>query len=266
MCNQLRQQTLLQTHAAFPWVTQEDNMSFDALSTELDTRIVALIEDQLALSSMSKVSKYYRTLAEPHLYRDFHFHEDGKRRACQLLVTLLRRPELAVHITSLTLLPTDRDENLELQKIDFTFSDPEQTSIRDIMVQAFCPDLQDGVDLSIHYWIKSLSEGGLERVVATIACLAYNVETASFAKGRNWTSGHTMTWILDKLTLKISNCDSAGVSARRPAVQGAFEMQRFKNLRHLSLGSRAGATIYIFQHSKRSRCADTKKSIQNAPI
>jgi hypothetical protein len=47
-------------------------MSFSALSTELDTKIVACL-DHAALDAMSRVSKYYRAVTEPLLYQYLEF-------------------------------------------------------------------------------------------------------------------------------------------------------------------------------------------------
>jgi hypothetical protein len=44
-------------------------MSLSALSTELDNRILDFL-DHDALNAISKISKYYRSVAEPRLYRN----------------------------------------------------------------------------------------------------------------------------------------------------------------------------------------------------
>jgi hypothetical protein len=74
-------------------------MSIATLSTELDTKITTHLQGHLdALETMSRVSKYYRGLAEPFLYRDLAFRVVDEVRIKCLLMTLLDRPALAEYI------------------------------------------------------------------------------------------------------------------------------------------------------------------------
>lgn len=91
-------------------------MSLTALSTELDTMIANHLSDgksRKALCALSRVSRYYHHVAEPVLYRDIGFCDKAEIRAKRLMVTLLDRPELARHISRITLLAQDTKEYTE---------------------------------------------------------------------------------------------------------------------------------------------------------
>ncbi|CAA9965435.1 hypothetical protein PTMSG1_08794 [Pyrenophora teres f. maculata] len=80
-------------------------MSLARLSTELDAHIVEYcdFESQLALCS---VSKYWRGLAEPDLYRNLRFKVDEYEQTELLLLTLLKRQDLARYIKSFHVTPS----------------------------------------------------------------------------------------------------------------------------------------------------------------
>jgi hypothetical protein len=60
-----------------------------------------------ARNSVSKVSRYYRNLAEPYLYRDLVFSVYQDIKMSELLTTVLDRRELPLHTRSLTLTNAD---------------------------------------------------------------------------------------------------------------------------------------------------------------
>jgi hypothetical protein len=68
-----------------------------SLSTELDDRILDFL-DHDALNAVSKVSKYYRAIAEPHLYRSLLFSDNQVKAIHALFLTLISCPDLATHI------------------------------------------------------------------------------------------------------------------------------------------------------------------------
>jgi hypothetical protein len=85
-------------------------MNLDALSTELDAQIIEhLHDDRQALSSFSRVSKYYRALCEPILYRDLAFRNPSQAQMKRLLMTLLDLPSLAKHIKTVTFHATETE-------------------------------------------------------------------------------------------------------------------------------------------------------------
>ncbi|KAF1945077.1 hypothetical protein EJ02DRAFT_451912 [Clathrospora elynae] len=72
-------------------------MSLSALPTELDSRILDFLEHD-ALNAMLKVSKYYRGVAEPYLYRHLAFTNLQDTEVRALLLGVVSRPLLATHI------------------------------------------------------------------------------------------------------------------------------------------------------------------------
>jgi hypothetical protein len=80
-------------------------MSLAALSTELDTNIVDFCDHE-SLHALSQTSKYWRTLSEPHLYNNLCFAIDQLMQMKQLLLTLLKRPDLVKHIKSFRIAPS----------------------------------------------------------------------------------------------------------------------------------------------------------------
>ncbi|EMD89711.1 hypothetical protein COCC4DRAFT_125459 [Bipolaris maydis ATCC 48331] len=81
-------------------------MSFSKLSTELDTKILEYLhDDRSSLSAMSMVSKYFRRITEPILYRDLCFPQMTTNQMKKLLTIVLSRPQLAKHVRSLTMVP-----------------------------------------------------------------------------------------------------------------------------------------------------------------
>jgi hypothetical protein len=68
-------------------------MSLEALPTELDLRIIGFL-DTKHKSALSRVSKYYRDVAEPLLYERVQLWGHDDHRVRQLLLTLLQRKDL----------------------------------------------------------------------------------------------------------------------------------------------------------------------------
>jgi hypothetical protein len=63
-------------------------MYLEALPTELDEAILQYLNAR-ELSHMTRVSKYYRKLGDPHLYSTIHLRGDVYNRVKRLLITLL---------------------------------------------------------------------------------------------------------------------------------------------------------------------------------
>jgi hypothetical protein len=80
------------------------------ISTELDENIIGHLP-QAAFNSVSKVSRYYRKLAEPYLYRDLVFSIHQHISISELLTAILDRRELSLHTRSLTLTNADHVES-----------------------------------------------------------------------------------------------------------------------------------------------------------
>jgi hypothetical protein len=74
-------------------------MSFTALPTELDTRIISFM-DHCSLDNMSRTSKYYRQITESFLYRHLDFTDAKNGSIKRLGLALLARRPLARYNTS----------------------------------------------------------------------------------------------------------------------------------------------------------------------
>jgi hypothetical protein len=72
-------------------------MSLGGLPTELDVVILDYL-DRNDVSCVSRVSKYYRKLAEPLLYHDIQLHTHEHDRIKRLLITLVNRKDLCQRI------------------------------------------------------------------------------------------------------------------------------------------------------------------------
>jgi hypothetical protein len=67
------------------------------MPTEMDERILSYLA-RTDLNTMSKVSKYYREIAEPLLYRIITLSDNRSINIRPLPLTLLSRSDLALHI------------------------------------------------------------------------------------------------------------------------------------------------------------------------
>lgn len=77
-------------------------MSMGSLSTEIDENVIKRLP-QSALSSISKTSKYYRTLSEPSLYESIVLGETETTAVACFFRTLLDRKYLAKYIKAFTM-------------------------------------------------------------------------------------------------------------------------------------------------------------------
>lgn len=155
-------------------------MSMYSLPTELNDLIVGFLDRQ-GLDAVSKVSKYYREIAEPILYRVICFEADRNIQARRLLLTLLSRPLLATYIKRLsvqqgfypisgqTMWNNDTEERLE----------NDQTAIRRTITSIVgSGSTAAGVRMK---WQGSIfSEDYIEGTAVLVACMAPNIEVLDF--------------------------------------------------------------------------------------
>jgi hypothetical protein len=79
-------------------------MALSSISTELDAAITGyLVGHTTALAALSRTSKYYRSLAEPLLYRMIDIQNYLEFRIKRLLMTLLDSPQKGRYIESFTI-------------------------------------------------------------------------------------------------------------------------------------------------------------------
>lgn len=75
-------------------------MSISGIPTELDKHILSYLQHD-SLNAISKVSKYYRGIAEPYLYRNLKFDGQKDSRIRWLVLTLVARPDVAKNVKTL---------------------------------------------------------------------------------------------------------------------------------------------------------------------
>ncbi|KAF2651246.1 hypothetical protein K491DRAFT_720033 [Lophiostoma macrostomum CBS 122681] len=173
-------------------------MSIHALSTELDTRVIELLNgNHKALDAMSRVSKYYRGLSEPFLYRKLKFSTNSERRIHCLFLTILSRKDLAKHIKIFKLINCDDLENPKDNKEESYYRDllSRMCDIRDTIetISARCVSAKVKA-----LWLSSVFKGfpSFDGALAIILCLATNVETLSLSTSRQDHLPVTL-WLLD---------------------------------------------------------------------
>jgi hypothetical protein len=154
-------------------------MSLQALPTELDEQILGHLA-QTDLSTVSKVSKYHRKIAEPLLYRTVTLCGDRSIDIRSLFLTLLSRSDLALHIRRL------------LVRLDLRLPRSHQlTSEVDNRMEEALPAIQNSIKTIIGTdagtagirttWLGSiLSEDFVGGTSALVVCLARDLETANF--------------------------------------------------------------------------------------
>lgn len=168
----------------------DTNMSFTALSTELDTKIIEYMQpDRSALEAMSRVSKYYRGIAEPFLYRDLTFRAVHEIQIKRLLLTLLDRPELALFIRSFTL-----SDHLTYDSFDTGFYKALDNLAKrllkyDTVIKNAIRTIPLPSSAAMHMFGSIFTRGGsifratpsLDGTIALLLCLASNVESIHLA-------------------------------------------------------------------------------------
>jgi hypothetical protein len=102
-------------------------MSLHDLPTELDDHVISYL-DSAGVSSISRVDKYYRKLADPHLYENPNFDDDHPRRLKQLLRTLLCRKDLHGHLIKDIRLDLHHDEG-DTRQVPATPHDRQNTAV-----------------------------------------------------------------------------------------------------------------------------------------
>lgn len=164
------------------------NMSLSALSTELDTKIVLyLANDTPALSAFSKISKYYRGVAEPYLYKDIVLIDQDDHTIKQLFCTLLARTQLAHQIRSITVQKPKRNiiaKDGERIDADLWKSvGAIQSTMNDIAspIRGY----EEGVTRRNAWFsgIFSPESYNIDHILALILCLAPNLDSLNLYQG-----------------------------------------------------------------------------------
>jgi hypothetical protein len=205
------------------------NMSFAALPTELDTRIISFM-DHCSLDNMSRSSKYYRQITEPFLYRHLDFTDAKNGSIKRLGLALLARRPLARYITSFAC-NHDRYGNVDpdLAK-DEGFSS--QMLNRLPVVQKLIGELLGpGASAADQLgWLSSLIsvESSVDRFIALILSFATNLDNLDY----------------DLYALKVTARSLQTPSASTTSASSTTP-RAFSKLRHLSIVSTNETTIPI---------------------
>ncbi|KAH6282072.1 hypothetical protein HBI40_011280 [Parastagonospora nodorum] len=91
-------------------------MSLSKLSAEFDAHVCrCFVGDTSALSAFSKSSRYYRSVAEPYLYRDITLFKKDEHQIWRLFFTLLSCQPLTQHILRIAVAPSPDVEQIQEQ-------------------------------------------------------------------------------------------------------------------------------------------------------
>ncbi|KAI4637025.1 hypothetical protein J4E93_010691 [Alternaria ventricosa] len=146
----------------------------DRLSTELDEKIIQHLVGKEA-SALSMTSKYYRSLAEPQLYRELNFSTKQCIDLMLLFDTLVDRQDLAKHIHSFTI-TTNGIPQFTLA-FDAVFFSRFQSKINEYerVIREVIPSSSRS---RARQWLDRmhLGEPMIDGQLAMIACLAGNME------------------------------------------------------------------------------------------
>ncbi|KAI4941549.1 hypothetical protein J4E91_010725 [Alternaria rosae] len=99
-------------------------MSLLGLSTEIDEMIIQYLP-QPNLHSLTLTNKYYRKIAELHLYRGIQVRSPNTLSGVRLLLTLINRRELAQHTRSFALVTADEGRARDATNLSNKASDIE---------------------------------------------------------------------------------------------------------------------------------------------
>jgi hypothetical protein len=161
-------------------------MSLSKLSTELDATICNHLEgDQQTLSTFSRVSKYYRTIAEPNLYKNVNLKENDEYGLMRLSFTLVTRRALAQHVSSFTFMECRRSKMISTEQrslIESGFRD-HIGAIQEILGKLTGPGSGYGSALSSPLsWFRMLltqdhepKKRKRDHVLALLLCMATNI-------------------------------------------------------------------------------------------
>ncbi|KAI4924879.1 uncharacterized protein J4E92_006915 [Alternaria infectoria] len=146
----------------------------DRLSTELDEKIIQQLVGREA-SGLSMTSKYYRSLAEPQLYRELTFSTKQCMDLMLLLETLVDRQDLAKHIHSFTITWNGAQELTSA--FDAVFL-PRFRSKIDEYERVIREVIPSSSRRRATRWLDQmyLGEPTIDGQLAMIACLAENME------------------------------------------------------------------------------------------
>jgi hypothetical protein len=169
-------------HTPYPHHTR-DTMSLSKVPTEIDLKIAQYVylED---LASLSQVSKHYQTVAEEILYKVIHLDINDWGILRRLLLTLIKRPKLALNITAFDFsshwreIPAD-NKGMEAALHKETWE--AVSSIRDRIDQIMINEEKGSQSTKLAHDLlgqlfSSTNGGKDDSTIALILCMATNLE------------------------------------------------------------------------------------------
>lgn len=226
-------------------------MSIDALPSELDNRILALL-DHDALNAMSKTSKTYRGVSEPFLYRRIKFTASHDVSMRWLVVTILHRPNLAAHIRTVNFSEDHRtrgDSVVEAQRKSESSALLEQAIVKlHRTIQTTLGSETGKAEIRVSWMGAVLADNHVEGSLALIVCLAYNIEclTIMGAVGGGVTTGyygHLLTSIMWEAFNHFYSEPSGSLQDSRP----------FQRLQNFHIKSSSPTKIITLPHLRTIR-------------
>jgi hypothetical protein len=194
-----------------------------SLSTELDEMILGYL-DPLALSALSMTSKYYRRIAEPHLYKNLVFYVEDAYGVFNLLFNLVNRQELAQHIQSFTLLDDPDYHDKQIRGVGEAFHWTLRKFGKKIsrLIEDLCVDESFAFALR---WQRAIVHDGtyLYGALALILCLAHNLQHLNNLNDSHYIISH----ILRKRWTHFDNQENRGYNNQ---TQTALAKRASKNI------------------------------------
>ena len=166
-------------------------MSLSDLSTEIDEMIIQYLPHH-ALHNLTLTNKYYRKIAEPHLYRNIHVRSTDSLSIPLLLLSLISRRELSQYIRSFALVTVDegrgRDttnlsneaSNMEAHRNTFEKTRKElfrKSPIIEEVLEKLAYPFRDPHYESNWYFFVLDATRSIDGALVLIICLALNLES-----------------------------------------------------------------------------------------
>jgi len=226
-------------------------MSIDALPSELDNRILTLL-DHDALNAMSKTSKTYRGVSEPFLYRHIKFAASHDVTIRWLVVTILHRPDLTTHIRTVKFSEDHRtsgDSVVKVQRMSESSTLLEQAVVKlHRTIQTMLGSETGKAEIRVSWMGAVLTDDHVEGSLALIVCLAYNIEclTIMGTVGGGVTTGyygHLLTSVMWESFNHFYSAPSGSLQDSRP----------FQRLQDFHIKSRSPTKIITLPHLRTIR-------------
>lgn len=156
-------------------------MSLSALPTELIANIFGFLS-QPGLYAVALTSKYFHQVAEPILYVNPVFRARREIYAKGMLLTLLKRPELANNVKTMILLPATMMDEHQKMAIEILTERLHKEGWRLLrVVQEIIGTSWPGLDIhSKKRWLNEFTHASMDAYFALILTLALNIQRIEY--------------------------------------------------------------------------------------